>query len=144
MGPQRRSGRLLFRNQKQSGNAKEARLPYTIEYLPDRGYTLTTVEGQATPELAIELMIETLSVAKKSKCQKFLVDLRGATVLSATIDTFELPGKVEALGFTAQHRLAIVYSTDESDLRFLELVSQNRGLQVKAFEDFDEAETWLK
>jgi hypothetical protein len=119
-------------------------LPYTIDYLPDRGYTLITVEGQVTPELAIEMMVEMLDIAAKHESSKFLVDLRGTTLLSATIDTFELPGRLAKVGFAPEHRLAIVYSSDESDHRFLETVSRNRGLQIKVFEDFDEAENWLE
>jgi len=118
-------------------------VPYTIEHLPDRGYTLVTVEGRATPELAIESMVEMLDVATEHKSSKFLADLRGAPLLAATIDTFELPGRFAKIGFTPEHKLAIVYSKDESDYRFLETVSKSRGLQIKAFEDFDEAENWL-
>jgi len=43
-----------------------------------------------------------------------------------------------------EHKLAIVYSEAESDYQFLETVSRNRGLQVRVFTDFEEAENWLK
>jgi hypothetical protein len=119
-------------------------VPYTIQYLPDRGYTIATFKKQVTPELALELMVELLDVANKQKCSRFLVDLRGVPVMASTIDTFELPGRLTKVGFAPEHRLAIVYSNNESDHKFLETVSQNRGLQIKAFDDLNEAENWLK
>jgi len=118
-------------------------VPYTIQHLPDKGYTLVMFERQVTVEIALEMMVELLDVANNQNSSRFLVDHRGVPVMASTIDTFELPGRLAKIGFAPEHRLAIVYSRNESDHKFLETVSQNRGLQIKAFEDINEAENWL-
>jgi len=40
--------------------------------------------------------------------------------------------------------MAIVYSRDEDDHKFMETVSRNLGLSVQVFSKFEAAEGWLK
>jgi hypothetical protein len=123
---------------------KEANLPSTIEYLPEKGYTLNRAAGQNSPDITIECVTEMIEVSTRHDCSNLLADLRETTLIAATIDTFELPKRFEKLGLSPEHKLAIVYSEAESDYQFLETVSRNKGLQVRVFVDFDEAENWLK
>jgi hypothetical protein len=124
--------------------SKEASVPRTVEYLPEKGYTINRANGQNSPNAAVECMAEMLDVATRNKCLKMLADLRDTTLMASTIDTFELPNRFEKLGLTSEHKLAIVYTDAENDYRFLESASRNRGLQVRVFADFGEAERWLK
>jgi len=124
--------------------SKEENVPSTIEYLPEKGYTLNRADGQTSPDIAIECMTEMLEVSTKHDCSNLLADLRATTMMAATIDTFELPNRFEKLGLLPEHKLAIVYSEAEDDYQFLETVSRNRGLQIRVFADFEDAENWLE
>jgi hypothetical protein len=85
-----------------------------------------------------------IEAAHKYQSLKILCDERLLTYNLSTFDTFELAN------FASQYakfcrKIAIVCNPNSLEAgKFYETVSQNRGLTVKIFTDFSEAEEWLK
>lgn len=85
-----------------------------------------------------------IEAAHKYQSLKILCDERLLNYNLSTIDTFELAN------FASQYakfcrKIAIVCNPNSLEAgKFYETVSQNRGLTVKIFTDFSEAEEWLK
>jgi hypothetical protein len=75
---------------------------------------------------------------------KVLVDEREMCYHLTTVDSFE-SGKLVAEMSHFGIRAAVVYNLDgEADSRFWETVAVNRGATLKAFDDIDDAEKWLR
>jgi hypothetical protein len=61
-----------------------------------------------------------------------------------TIELYEMGKKPEIIGVKPHHRIAIVYSQNGEDHRFLETVSQNWAYgNIKVFKDLAPAIEWL-
>jgi hypothetical protein len=85
---------------------------------------------------------------RKRGLERALLDLRGLPVpdkprftpsqLAALIDTFR------AAGFGRQQKLAVLYRTDpHGGVRTFAFIGRIKGWQVRAFDDFEAAFTWL-
>jgi hypothetical protein len=84
------------------------------------------------------------SAALSAGLTEVLVDERKMSYHLTTIDSFEsgkFVARMSRFGITA----AVVYNPDaESDSRFWETVAVNRGAMLRAFDDIDDAENWLR
>jgi hypothetical protein len=84
------------------------------------------------------------SAALSAGLTRVLVDEREMCYHLTTVDSFEsgkFLAKMSRFGITA----AVVYNLDGAkDTRFWETVAVNRGAALRAFEDVNDAEEWLR
>jgi hypothetical protein len=116
---------------------------YDVQFDADKGIVYTVASGPMDADYAAEFSIEALKVAEKNNCEKFLFDIRGTiiTELAAGISQFAL--NLEKLGSKKSHKSAIVYASDEKDLRFFESTFKGQGFNVSLFNDLNQAIAWL-
>jgi hypothetical protein len=85
-----------------------------------------------------------LEEARKHGLKRILVELTQERALSR-LSQYLLVEKLQQLGCTHEHRIALVHYTPglykESDM--IDLVAENRGLNVRSFQDAPSALQWL-
>jgi hypothetical protein len=94
-------------------------------------------------------VLEGLAFAcRKRGIERAMLDLRTVPVpakpLFTTAEMGTLIGAFRDAGFTRRHQLAILYQQDaHGGIRTFAFLSKLRGLQVRAFNDFEKALQWL-
>ena len=106
------------------------------------GYLYFCVESDAiTYEVAREYWDEIVEICRTSKLRRLLLHKRIHMDLSLS-DLYQLASGVAAE--IPGYKLAIFDEFTPTQItEFGELVSSNRGLNMKCFKDLDEAEAWL-
>ena len=93
--------------------------------------------------------LRVLAVACRMRgTERAILDLRALPIpakrLFTTAQLAELIGTFREAGFTAQHRLAVLYRRDPfGGARMFAFIGFMRGWQVRAFPEFEPAFTWL-
>ena len=116
---------------------------YTVEYMPDYGIIKVQIKGEFDAQvlsMATSKLVEEIS---RHDCSQILMDHRDATSKLPIVDLYNRPEIAASLGIERSNRIAIIYSKEEDDYRFLETVARNKGFMVKIFKDLDEGIKWL-
>lgn len=118
-------------------------MSYDVQFDADKGIVYTVASGPMDADYAAEFAVEAIKIAEENNCEKFLFDVRGAVIteLAAGISQFAL--NLEKLGSKKSHIIAIVYESDEKDLKFFEATFKSQGFNVSLFNDLDQAIAWL-
>jgi hypothetical protein len=76
---------------------------------------------------------------------RILIDSREASSHSTMVDVWTLARDLSSLGVTHENRVAVLNRPKDNFDRaaFLELCATNRGYQIKAFREFEQAFAWL-
>jgi hypothetical protein len=121
-----------------------------IELQIIRACEFIRVGAQGRLDLAAsKAALSTLARAcRKRDIHQALLDLReirpGATPAFTPSDLVELIGTFRGMGFTKQHRLAVLYSSDpHRRARLFAALGTLQGWHVGAFENFEAALFWL-
>jgi hypothetical protein len=119
------------------------RMSFHLQIEQRSGYLGARLTGAGDVEEAgrrFEIIIEH---CKRTKNKRLLVDIRGVEGGFSFLDKYYLVGK---LGLPASYlvKVATVNTQEKIDpRRFGELVAHNRGLNLRAFTDYETAEKWL-
>ena len=123
----------------------------SVSYLAKEGYVLATFDGAVTAEFIELFNRQIMPVSLASHCYNILVDYRKVSMRLRSFEIMKADDVVielfESNGIPIYlMRRAIVTSKDSKftdNFSFLENVTENRGLSVRAFTDMDEATKWL-
>jgi len=120
-------------------------MEYAAKFDKECNTCVIKVSGEVNrPQDSQTLMALAQSLKAEHGCSKFLYDLRRSRIISSTMDTFETGISPKDVGFKRHDfQIALVYSGDMNEHRFMETVLVNRGFNVKVFDDMKEAENWL-
>jgi hypothetical protein len=120
-------------------------MKYTHRFNGDIDIWTVRITGTFTrPSDAIEIENVVYNLYKELDCNRFLVDMTEAHIVSNTIDTFTAGNPSEDIANTLRTlRVAVLYSELSEDERFLENVVVNRGYMLHVFDKSDEAIEWL-
>ncbi len=120
-------------------------MEYAVEHDEDRGVCIVRVSGELRrPQDSKVLQEFACDFWARYECSRFLFDMREATVIGSTMDTYRTGARPDADGVPrGQSKTALVYSGDLAEHKFLETVVSNRGYMLRVFDDFDEALKWL-
>lgn len=115
---------------------------YQLEITPHREYLACRVTGQESAANTQEYWMRILSATKDYQLTKVLVieDLQGDPEADEVINFVEDTGSDFwglQIAFVDRH------PEDQKDNEFIIYFAQNRGLQIRAFADEEEALTWL-
>ncbi|MBN1267648.1 MAG: hypothetical protein JXA25_19305 [Anaerolineales bacterium] len=113
-------------------------------FIEEKGY-IQVIHSGLFSELAEEDRITTHlhEIINRTYCRKILFDGRRMVLDSHISAIFFTGDHFDELGFDQSCQVSILYSQYEEKMKFLELVVQNRGYNVKVFKDEKEAVKWL-
>ncbi len=125
-------------------------MTHKIEFDPTDNLVIAYAQGKMSIQSILELIRETISLAKKMNCPKLLAVLKDADLKAiTTMDFYALPEKVtkliEAHGLNEYDFKRAIVGTEKQDLLpFYETVTLNAGYRTKLFFDIEEAKEWLR
>ena len=119
-------------------------MPYHVTIIHAHEFIQATAEGMLDYEGTRRQLLQLASIAGSYPDSGVLIDTRKAhSTLSVTNLWYlvaEFRQQLSAMG----RKIAVLCPGDRFDqVKFLELCSQNRGLNVLAFTSFEEAVDWL-
>ncbi len=122
-------------------------MEWKIDYLAENGIVSVKTSGPANWDQTRKMCEEALALGRSNSSHRFLVDHRriehGLTILQVD----DLPGMFKQIGVTAEDKIAIVFdpaSEMNESFAFFRDTSFLASLQVKIFDNPDEATAWLK
>ena len=121
-------------------------MEYTTEFDEASGICIVRVTGvHRRPDDSIVLQQFAREFGKDRGCFRFLFDMTQAEIIGGFMDTFDTatvptdPDRKQT-----EQRIALVYSGDLSDHKFMEVVALSRGYRLRVFDQIDRAIEWLK
>ena len=121
-------------------------MKHTIEFDEANEICFVHVTGNhKRPEDSLVLQKLARDIGDTRGFRRFLFDMAQANIISEDTDTYEV-GTVPADSDRSQlqQKIALVYSDDISEHKFLETIAVNRGYQLRIFNKMNEAIEWLK
>jgi hypothetical protein len=118
-------------------------MQYSID--ADEEFLRVKVSGRTTDRPPSDVCAVVLSESRKLGRNRILIELDQKFPLSPT-SQFDLVTRLPELGFTPEHRVALVHSTAEMHdaNQFIDLVARNRGIPVRNFPGVEDAKAWLR
>lgn len=107
------------------------------------GIIRVELRGLADYEFVRDMLIQVGELASSTQHDKLLFDLRQTDYRNAVVTTIRHVEEAEEVGLGPSFRVAVVGLAEDPMLQYVEDVSVNRGLQVRAFSDGQEAVNWL-
>src|SRR6188472_3935192 len=120
-------------------------MAYDVRVIPIREFMKTDIAGEIDLNASRGMLSELMEACKRQKMTRILIDCREASSHSTVLDVWTLARDLGALGVTPENRLAVLTRPKDNFDRaaFLELCATNRGYQLRAFREFEEAFAWL-
>jgi hypothetical protein len=118
-------------------------MQYTIE--ADDEFLRVKVSGRETDRAPSEVCAAVLAESRKRGRDRILIELDQKFPLSPG-NQFVLVTRLPDIGFSQQHRIALVHRTAEMQdaNQFINLVARNHGVMVRNFAGVERAEAWLR
>ena len=123
-------------------------MKYTINYDKNHEICIICVKGELhRPDDSLKIQKLVFDYHKEKGYSRFLIDMRKAQIISGEKDVFligSVPFDTNEKNKKTLHKVALVYSSTNSDEIFLENVATNRGYNLKVFTKIDKAIEWFK
>ncbi len=118
--------------------------PYQLRFKrrPEYFYAHLTAEEDSL-ELSVAYWKEVAQECKKIKCRKLLVEEDIPKNAISLFDMYEFVNKVVFELLNINIAFVDIYIDQMEANKFAELVATNRGVSVKVFNNFADAEKWL-
>jgi hypothetical protein len=118
-------------------------LQYTID--ADEEFLRVRIMGRQVDRPPHEVCAAVLEESRKRGRDRILIELDQRFPLSPG-NQFALVTQLPEIGFTAQHRIALVHRTAEMQQanEFINLVARNHGVMVRNFAGVQPALAWLR
>jgi hypothetical protein len=117
----------------------------TITIVPAREFFRTKTNGEFDLDETRQALLAVFSKMKDANISEVLLDNREASTKMTASDILKLFGEFDHTGLLRARKIAILYLPKDTFDRskFFEACAQARGYQIGAFQDFEEAVTWL-
>ena len=118
-------------------------MEYSIE--ADAEFLRVRMSGRDTDTPPSEVCAAVLSESARLGRARILIELDQKFPLSPA-SQYQLIENLPKLGFTPQHRIALVHRTPVAQManQFIDVVAANRDLMVRNFFDVESAKGWLR
>ncbi len=117
---------------------------YNISLSDDGTYLRVQALEAITGELAREFAKKAIEEAKQQRVNKFLVDVRGASNVSGTMEQYDFGYKDMALlGLDRLSKIAILANSGDQSHNFIATSLSNAGYRCSLFADEALALKWL-
>ena len=121
-------------------------MPYTVDFLEDRGIVVIENTGKITYEDFEKQTREAVELGRLKNARLGLSDCTRLTGNLDTLELFDFPKMYERVGLPKSHKLAILMSEElaaSEGVEFFETVCRNRGWQIRVFSARESAFQWL-
>ena len=119
-------------------------MPINLKVINTKDFIKTTVTGTLDFAASKQALLDILSLIKQPGEYDVLVNTREAESLLSIINLYELGEALASHPILRRSRICLLVPTKDIDKAgFFETVAVNRGVQIKAFADFEQAITWL-
>jgi hypothetical protein len=126
---------------------KDYEMDYIIDYLPDKMIVVIKMKGRVNFQIAEKYSKESLKLAHKNDCTKFLIDHTN-TIMPGPVNKIYASGdELQEFGFKNSDRIAIVINNTGDDSNLLVPITKNsRWSVIKYFysDRMQEAYNWLE
>lgn len=118
-------------------------MQYTID--ADDEFLRVKIEGRQVDRPPHEVCAAVLAESRKRGRDRILIELDQRFPLSPG-NQFALVTRLPEIGFTSQHRIALVHRRAEMQQanEFINLVARNHGVMVRNFAGVEPALAWLR
>jgi hypothetical protein len=117
-------------------------MPTTLSISGDATYILATITGMFTLPLARALLDDLVRLVASTQATKVLVDARQQAAPLDMMEAYEIGNALTQKPLRAI-TFAVVIPVPLTEYHFLETVAVNRGVNVRYFDDYDQALAWL-
>ena len=120
-------------------------MPFSVRYNAEINAVETTFSRIINEAEIQSQLIESCAIAAAYGTTYFISDFTEAELRISLAFVYSIPDLCEQLGADRPIRVALINTNERNDetIGFYELVSQNRGWNVAAFDNKRDAETWL-
>ena len=120
-------------------------MTYDVRVIPIREFMKTDITGELDLNTSRGMLGELMAACKRENMTRILIDSREASSHSTVLDVWTLARDLGSIGVTPENRVAVLNRPKDNFDRaaFLELCATNRGYQLRAFREFEEAFAWL-
>lgn len=120
-------------------------MAFDVRVIPIREFMKTNITGEIDLNASREMLSQLMEECKRENMSRILIDSREASSHSTMLDVWTLARDLGSLGVSHENRVAVLNRPKDNFDRaaFLELCATNRGYQVKAFREFEQAFAWL-
>jgi len=115
----------------------------TVEYNQVHNCLVGKFIGTIEPKHVGEYAEEVLKLVRIHDCKRFLNDMREAEIKMSIADLYYVSAEAAVEEFDRSWRRAVLVKEKTEELEFYEITGKNKGLDLKIFDDFDEALEWL-
>ena len=117
---------------------------YVIETAIEKDYIKLVASGEQTLESNKELVFQVIEACTENNIRKVLVDISGTLGQPGTFSDFKLANIAAKEAFGLIQRVALVNRQENREFTsFFETAIRNRGINLLAFLDEQEAIKWL-
>lgn len=116
---------------------------FNVEYNAEFECVIATFNGKFTKDTIIEYRQEIMRITNEYDCKKFINDIRKADIDYSIGEIYFTPRKMIEGDYGRDWKRAIVVNEINDKMRFFETTSSNQGLQLKLFDNYNDALSWL-
>ncbi len=116
-----------------------------LHVIPAKEFVKMTPDGKFDFDSTCELLIKAAAVEIKDSEIEILVDFRNAVTDLTMADIYYLAAELEKHRTVFREKIALLVSPEQKwdQAKFFELCAVNRGLDVGAFNSYEDAISWL-
>ncbi len=120
-------------------------MPLSLHVIHAKEFVKMTPDGELDFDSTRDLLIKVVSIETKASELEILVDFRHARANLTTTDIWYLAEALDEKRTLFRRKMALLISKDGNfdNAKFFELCATNRGLDVGAFNSYEDAITWL-
>jgi len=115
----------------------------TVEYNQVHNYLVGKFIGTMEPKHVGEYAQEILKLARIHDCKRFLNDMRETEMKLSIADLYYASAEAAVEDFDRSWKRAVLVKEKTKEIEFYEITAKNKGLDVRTFDNFDEALAWL-
>ena len=110
-----------------------------------KDFVKMTPEGKYDFESTRDMLIEAVAASRQSPDHEILLDLRGSRGDLTMVDVYYLAAELDRCRAVFRERIALLITPEQKwdQAKFFELCAINRGLDVGAFNSYEDAINWL-
>ena len=119
-------------------------MPVNIKVIDPKEFIKTTVTGVFDLAASKQALVDIASLIKQPGEYEVLIDTRAADVELSITNLFQIGVALADHPLLSRSKIGLLAPMSEVDnARFLETVAITRGVRIKAFNNFEDAITWL-
>ena len=115
----------------------------TVEYNQVHNCLVGKVIGAMEPKHVGVYAQEILKLVRIHDCKRFLNDMREVELKLSIADLYYASAEAAVEEFDLRWKRAVLVKELTKEFEFYEITAKNKGLDVRIFDNFDEAMAWL-